>query len=621
MRRRQGSIVRIRVPSPERAATVEPPTPTADHPTDRFAKGFSAEENGQAVMDFDDEDAFASPNTQAADASQMLSTDMATSAGNGSPNQTPPLNSLSDRRPSHTGQSAARRAKRLEKSTVIHRMRHAAFASVTNRDGHRFMVLQQEGSLAPILRDFADSRGLINYIKAQEGRFSALTVHDSDIEEPDAHRLERSLSRLVSRTWRHESSSSSSSSSKSKSSSSSSSTSTMSGLAPERTLWIDIQCEDQDVIEEVLCLFPRLDRDTVDDVLQHDALDTAHWFHTHRYLFANIECSLPETLGSSMIPKVSSHPFDHHGATIVVSLIAFSDVCITVHARPFAGHRSMLQALYGITSRSKRGPVGMTATAAHVLAQAAAGGVGAPPETPAPQTATKLTAKTGNQPTHKRRVKLTVGTVVATLIECIVIAALPDPTSSLNEVDRIDEMVLLVTKDSRDLLRRIARIRRILSAQRSALFRKERFLQQFTSPVMKATFISGFNSEQYRHTLGEVYHVAERLEAARDVLTQANSNFVSHISLQMSQVSNQMNKQMKTLSQVATICLPLNIITGTFGMNVEVPFQTGNFNTLVAFFVIVAVMALYLVISIPLMWSQMRDTEYVRTDIELAEDQ
>lgn len=164
-------------------------------------------------------------------------------------------------------------------------------------------------------------------------------------------------------------------------------------------------------------------------------------------------------------------------------------------------------------------------------------------------------------------------------------------------------MVLLITNDQRDLLRRIARIRRIMSAYRSMLFRKERFLHTLITPTLRTTFVSGPTAEQYRHMLGEIYHANERLEAARDVLTQANSNFVSYISLQVSQTSNVMSMKMKALSQVTTTCLPLGIIAGLFGMNVTVPFNTTDYpNTLAPFFTIVGCMIVFVAVGIPLIW-------------------
>jgi Mg2+ and Co2+ transporter CorA len=524
--------------------------------------------------------------------------------------------------PAPFSRRARRQQTREQQRATTHRMKHAAFAQLTARDGDHFMVLEQEGSMVPVLRDFPTLADLTKYLRSLEGHYNALISRESDEDEPSPHHLERSMTRSLYRR-RESSSSSSSPGSSGSTSSSSSSTSTMSGLVPVRTMWIDMQCEDQDSIEELLSIFPRLDSDTIDDLLQHDAPDTAHWFHTHRYLFANIDCAVVDVNNTSFTfpaAAATATGFDPSSmGTTVVSLVAFSDVCVTVHQRPYSGHRATLQALHGITSRRRR-----ALTSGHVPTEprpvAAVHDGDRSHATPAGVKGKTMKAA-AKELKSKRRMRLTIGVIVATLIESVVTAMLPDPTACLAEVDKIDEMVLLVSNDSRDLLRRIARVRRILSTHRAALFRKERFLQQFTSPALRSTFISGLNSEQYRHTLGEVYHIAERLESARDVLTQANSNFVSHISLQTSVISNHMNKKMKALSQVATVCLPLNIITGLFGMNVQVPYNAIDYaHTLAPFFTIAACMVAFVLVGIPFMWVTMYEKSEEENELNLGED-
>jgi Mg2+ and Co2+ transporter CorA len=465
-----------------------------------------------------------------------------------------------------------------------HRRRNKAFASVTSRPGDRFLVLQQDDASTPILRDFSSAAGLVAYLRANSGNFRALAGRDTDGTEPSAHVLERQLKAM--HNWDEDGEEARNGSSNGNSTSSSSSTdssvSTMSGLAPECTMWIDVQCSDASVVEEILSCFPRLGRETVEDLLQHEGLDTAHWYHAQRCLFSNMDCATRLSNGD-------------YGAS-VVSLVAFSDVCITVHKEPFIGHRSSLETIHSMTRLDRRSPGRL---AGHdTLRETNA----FPPHSMALK--------------NRKRLRLTIGAIVATLIENIVIRMLPDPTACLNEVDQIDEMVLMVRQGQRGLLRRIARTRRLLSTHRSALYRKERFLQQFTSPALASTFISGFNAEQYRHTLGEVYHVAERLEAARDVLTQANNNFMSHISLQTARVSNNMNRQMKLLSQVATICLPLNIVTGAWGMNVHVPFSESVYpNSLLPFFLVLSITFCVLLMLVGLaLWCNRRQRGELNDD-------
>ena len=71
----------------------------------------------------------------------------------------------------------------------------------------------------------------------------------------------------------------------------------------------------------------------------------------------------------------------------------------------------------------------------------------------------------------------------------------------------------------------------------------------------------------YDHTI----RMQEVLDVARDILAGVQSNYLA-------QVSNRMNEVMKTLSIVATIMLPLSLVTGLFGINVHVPGQEAEGN-------------------------------------------
>lgn len=476
------------------------------------------------------------------------------------------------------------------------RLRPNTLSAIANREGDHFTVLEQHEG-APVLRDFPTAGDLIDFLRQLTG-FRGMLQPESD-EVSDKDRLMRGRSRDVDTA-------SSRTASEHSVGSSTSVASSMSGIQPTKVMWIDMQTRDGDLVEALLSLFPRIELDTIEDIRLHDAPDTAHWFAKQRYLFANLDCDSAAFLGRSFILNKRTAAFSD-GSSAMMSLVAFSDVVITIHESPIAGHREALQTLHELVS-AKRAKPAVVLSPRHASANNSSrrGAQLAPVERP---------------PVHmhvqKKKKRLTVGIILATLIESVVIACLPDPTVSLAEVDRIDEMVLLVSQDQHDLLRRIARIRRVLSSERSKLYRKERFLQTFITPALRASFVSASSSEQYRHLLGEVYHVAERLEAARDALTQANSNFVSHISLQVSQTSNHMNTKMKALSQVATICMPLNILTGLMGMNVTVPFNTTAYpDTLVPFYVILSIMAGLLMVGIPMIWKGLIKDKHLHSQSE-----
>ena len=137
-----------------------------------------------------------------------------------------------------------------------------------------------------------------------------------------------------------------------------------------------------------------------------------------------------------------------------------------------------------------------------------------------------------------------------------------------DEIDAIDQAVLAYDNPNQ-LLHKIGESRPVLAQFRRRLAPKKEFLQLLCyrdhSLVSAPTKI--LLRDVYDHTI----RMQEVLEVARDTLASAQSNYLA-------QVSNRMNEVMKTLSIVATIMLPLSLVTGLFGINVHVPGQEAEGN-------------------------------------------
>ncbi|GET89204.1 hypothetical protein, conserved [Leishmania tarentolae] len=201
---------------------------------------------------------------------------------------------------------------------------------------------------------------------------------------------------------------------------------------------------------------------------------------------------------------------------------------------------------------------------------------------------------------------LTPSIVFATLVAYSSEMMLPDPTTLLSEVDCIDEMVLLIApgvRDQPDLLRRIALLRRRISSFRGLLYMKEKLLRELVTPSMRGSFVACDMAHVmpiYKEALDKNTQMADRLDDARDILNQANLNFVTGVAMRMSQSSANMDFKMQILSQVAVICLPLNLLASIFGMNCEVAWQADSHPNLKAFWGIVGLMVGWVLIcSIP----------------------
>ena len=57
------------------------------------------------------------------------------------------------------------------------------------------------------------------------------------------------------------------------------------------------------------------------------------------------------------------------------------------------------------------------------------------------------------------------------------------------------------------------------------------------------------------------------------ILSRSHSNYLAQISIEMTDANNQINDVLSKLTALGTIIVPLNVITGLWGMNVQVPGQ------------------------------------------------
>ncbi|KAI9591037.1 hypothetical protein BDF19DRAFT_456669, partial [Syncephalis fuscata] len=57
------------------------------------------------------------------------------------------------------------------------------------------------------------------------------------------------------------------------------------------------------------------------------------------------------------------------------------------------------------------------------------------------------------------------------------------------------------------------------------------------------------------------------------IIARAHSNYLAQISIELTQSPNATNDVMSKLTVLATIIVPMNVVTGLWGMNVQVPGQ------------------------------------------------
>ncbi|KAJ3286779.1 CorA metal ion transporter [Rhizoclosmatium sp. JEL0117] len=164
------------------------------------------------------------------------------------------------------------------------------------------------------------------------------------------------------------------------------------------------------------------------------------------------------------------------------------------------------------------------------------------------------------------------------------------------EVDAIDELVLILKdREQSDMLRRIGHARKKVMMLLRLLITKTDVIKavikrcaQRLAPDSETTLYLGDIQDH-------ILTMVQTLNHCEKTLTRSHSNYLAQISIELTQASNRTNDVVMKMTALASILVPLNIITGLFGMNVKVPGEEGE--TLVWFFCIVGFMAFLAFVS------------------------
>lgn len=153
-------------------------------------------------------------------------------------------------------------------------------------------------------------------------------------------------------------------------------------------------------------------------------------------------------------------------------------------------------------------------------------------------------------------------------------------------------MFVLREDDSNSFLRSIGRVRKNCMALLRLLGGKADVLRGFTKRC----------NENYKVTprmdigmyLGDIQdHVvtmATNLGHFEKMLSRAHSNYLATLSINNISQGTDTNKVLSKITLVGSILVPLNLVSGVFGMNVHVPFEAGSGGGLGPFFGIIGFM-------------------------------
>lgn len=203
--------------------------------------------------------------------------------------------------------------------------------------------------------------------------------------------------------------------------------------------------------------------------------------------------------------------------------------------------------------------------------------------------------------TLKDYVDLSADWICYAIIDNIVDNFGPAITEVQNAADALDDDVYRARPDDEEnhpFLPRLGHIRKNIMGLMRLLGGKADVLKGFTkrcnenyqvTPRMEVGLYLGDIQDHVVTMMNTLGHL-ERM------LSRAHSNYLAQLSIDSITQGTRANKVLSKITFLASIIVPLNVVTGLFGMNVPVPF--GDPGNLTAFFTILGVLIAFSIICI-----------------------
>ncbi|EIW76302.1 magnesium transporter [Coniophora puteana RWD-64-598 SS2] len=144
------------------------------------------------------------------------------------------------------------------------------------------------------------------------------------------------------------------------------------------------------------------------------------------------------------------------------------------------------------------------------------------------------------------------------------------------EVDSIDELVLILKEtEQSDMLRRIGTCRKKVMGLLRLMGNKADVVKGLAKRcnenwrVAPTSDIGLYLSDIQDHLIT----MTQNLNHYEKILSRSHSNYLAQISIEMTDANNQINDVLSKMTALGTVLIPMNLVTGLWGMNVHVPGQ------------------------------------------------
>jgi Mg2+ and Co2+ transporter CorA len=166
-----------------------------------------------------------------------------------------------------------------------------------------------------------------------------------------------------------------------------------------------------------------------------------------------------------------------------------------------------------------------------------------------------------------------------------------------NEVKICNEFATeLSTAERIDFVLRVHMAKKTLIYARNYVDSKAKLLPE----IIESKFLTRtFN--QYLNSMAlNMKKLTKKIDSSRDLLKSSEHVHKAIVEGKLSDTSERSNDLLKVFSAITTICLPLNLVSGFFGMNIRIPFQSDEYTEVYPFLVIVGCSLCYLIAIIVL---------------------
>jgi magnesium transporter len=145
------------------------------------------------------------------------------------------------------------------------------------------------------------------------------------------------------------------------------------------------------------------------------------------------------------------------------------------------------------------------------------------------------------------------------------------------EVESIDDLVLILSEaEQSDMLVRIGYARKKVLQLTKLLHAKSDVLKIVINRCIEKMEFDSDTRFYLSDIQDHVISMVSNLQNYEQTLARAHSNYLAQISIEITQASNRSSDVVLKMTAVASILVPLNVVTGLWGMNVKVPGQGEN---------------------------------------------